>query len=57
MVRYVDNFSGGRRGAAAAEAFIEQGCAVIFCFRSYTMEPYARQLPNGNRLLSLLAGA
>ena len=54
MVRYLDNFSGGRRGAAAAEAFIALGCAVIFTYRTFTLEPYSRLLSTGNALLRTL---
>eukprot|EP01114_Cavostelium_apophysatum_P000754 TRINITY_DN10681_c0_g1_i1.p1 TRINITY_DN10681_c0_g1~~TRINITY_DN10681_c0_g1_i1.p1 ORF type:complete len:315 (-),score=54.16 TRINITY_DN10681_c0_g1_i1:13-957(-) len=41
-VRFVDNFSGGGRGSAATENFIEQGYAVIFLFRKTSLQPYSR---------------
>jgi phosphopantothenate---cysteine ligase (ATP) len=43
-VRFVDNFSGGNRGAASAEYFIEHGYAVIFLSRRHSLQPYTRHL-------------
>eukprot|EP00045_Choanoeca_perplexa_P004131 m.35646 g.35646 ORF g.35646 m.35646 type:complete len:305 (-) comp12412_c0_seq1:41-955(-) len=43
-VRFIDNFSGGRRGAASAEAFLEQGYSVVFFHRKFSLRPYERQL-------------
>lgn len=42
MVRFVDNFSAGTRGATAAEYFIDMGYAVIFLHRQFSLQPYAR---------------
>ena len=55
MVRFLDNFSGGRRGAATCEALLKQGCAVVFCHRKHSLEPFIRTLPTGTRLLAMLA--
>eukprot|EP01117_Protostelium_nocturnum_P016543 TRINITY_DN656_c1_g1_i2.p1 TRINITY_DN656_c1_g1~~TRINITY_DN656_c1_g1_i2.p1 ORF type:complete len:254 (-),score=58.92 TRINITY_DN656_c1_g1_i2:64-825(-) len=41
-VRFLDNFSGGGRGSASAEYFIEQGYAVIFMHRKNSLQPYQR---------------
>ncbi|CAI0402207.1 unnamed protein product [Linum tenue] len=45
-VRYIDNFSSGHRGAAAAEYFIEAGYAVVFLYRIGSVLPYTRSLPD-----------
>ena len=41
-VRFVDNFSAGTRGATSAEYFLQQGYAVIFLHRQYSLLPYSR---------------
>jgi len=41
-VRYLDNFSGGGRGSASAEYFIERGYGVIFLYRRHSLQPYGR---------------
>jgi len=41
-VRYLDNFSGGGRGSASAEYFIEHGYAVLFLYRRHSLQPYGR---------------
>lgn len=41
-VRYLDNFSGGRRGASSAEYFIKNGYSVIFLHRKNSLQPYSR---------------
>jgi phosphopantothenate-cysteine ligase len=41
-VRFLDNFSGGRRGAASAEYFLRNGYAVIFLHRKNSLEPFSR---------------
>ena len=51
-VRFLDNFSGGRRGAASVEAFLEQGYCVVFFHRKFSLRPYERQL--GDSALDLL---
>jgi len=43
-VRYLDNFSGGGRGSASVEHFIENGYAVIFLHRKNSLQPYQRHL-------------
>eukprot|EP00049_Salpingoeca_infusionum_P022743 m.8526 g.8526 ORF g.8526 m.8526 type:complete len:327 (-) comp5369_c0_seq1:3458-4438(-) len=45
MVRYIDNFSGGHRGAASVESFLKADFAVIFFHRKGSMLPFCRQLP------------
>ncbi|XP_045496534.1 phosphopantothenate--cysteine ligase [Colias croceus] len=52
-VRFVDNFSAGKRGAASAEYFLEQGYAVIFMHRQKSLEPFTRHF-NGPKLLDML---
>ncbi|KFH62818.1 hypothetical protein MVEG_11344 [Podila verticillata NRRL 6337] len=41
-VRFIDNFSAGTRGATSAEYFLEQGYAVIFMHRQFSLQPYSR---------------
>ena len=41
-VRFIDNFSAGTRGATSAEQFLENGYAVIFLHREYSLLPYSR---------------
>lgn len=41
-VRFIDNFSAGTRGATSAEYFLQQGYAVIFLHRQYSLLPYSR---------------
>ncbi|XP_050678056.1 phosphopantothenate--cysteine ligase [Leptidea sinapis] len=52
-VRFVDNFSAGRRGAASTEYFLEHGYAVIFMHRQKSLEPFARHF-SGPKLLDML---
>lgn len=42
MVRFVDNFSAGTRGATSAEYFLDAGYAVIFLHRQHSLLPYSR---------------
>lgn len=42
MVRFMDNFSGGTRGATSAEHFLRAGAAVIFLHRQYSLRPFSR---------------
>ena len=42
LIRYVDNFSAGTRGAASTEYFIKQGYAVIFLNREGSIQPFFR---------------
>ncbi|ONH70126.1 Phosphopantothenate--cysteine ligase CAB2 [Cyberlindnera fabianii] len=41
-VRFIDNFSAGTRGATSAEYFLEQGYAVVFLHREFSLLPYSR---------------
>ncbi|KAJ3354395.1 hypothetical protein HDU83_005320 [Entophlyctis luteolus] len=41
-VRFIDNFSAGTRGAISTEFFLDQGYAVIFLHRQYSLLPYSR---------------
>lgn len=41
-VRFVDNFSAGTRGATSAEYFLQEGYAVIFLHRQFSLLPYSR---------------
>ncbi|KAF9109200.1 hypothetical protein BGX27_007878 [Mortierella sp. AM989] len=41
-VRFIDNFSAGTRGATSAEYFLEEGYAVIFMHRQFSLQPYSR---------------
>lgn len=42
MVRFLDNFSNGSRGALSAEQFLEHGYAVVFLYRRYSNLPFYR---------------
>lgn len=52
-VRFVDNFSAGNRGSASAEYFLDQGYAVIFMYRTKSLEPFSRHF-TGQQLLDML---
>lgn len=41
-VRFIDNFSAGTRGATSTEYLLEQGYAVIFLHRQFSLLPYSR---------------
>lgn len=41
-VRFIDNFSAGTRGATSTEHLLEQGYAVIFLHRQFSLLPYSR---------------
>ena len=41
-VRFIDNFSAGTRGATSAEYFLQNGYAVIFLHRQFSLLPYSR---------------
>ncbi|EGD76755.1 phosphopantothenate-cysteine ligase [Salpingoeca rosetta] len=45
MVRFLDNFSRGKRGAASTEYFLDRGYAVIFFTRRGSRRPFLRALP------------
>ncbi|PIK54374.1 putative phosphopantothenate--cysteine ligase [Apostichopus japonicus] len=54
-VRFIDNFSTGTRGSAAAEYFLQAGYAVIFIHRRKTLMPFRRHLDkNGSKGLTIL---
>ena len=42
MVRFLDNFSAGTRGAASAEYFLAAGYAVLFLSRQHSQFPFTR---------------
>ncbi|XP_006886591.1 PREDICTED: phosphopantothenate--cysteine ligase [Elephantulus edwardii] len=44
-VRFLDNFSSGRRGATSAEAFLAAGYGVLFLYRSRSAFPFAHRFP------------
>lgn len=52
-VRFLDNFSSGRRGAASAEHFLASGYAVVFLHRQRSLFPYARAFSAVNLLDAL----
>ncbi|NWH42117.1 PPCS ligase, partial [Chloropsis hardwickii] len=54
-VRFLENFSSGRRGAASAERLVRAGYAVCFLHRARSAFPWARALPpHGPALLDAL---
>jgi len=44
MVRSVENFSTGTRGARSAEVFMRAGYPVIFFHRKETMQPFSIEI-------------
>jgi len=48
-VRFIDNFSAGTRGATSAEYFLEEGYAVIFLHRQYSLLPFSRHYSHNTR--------
>jgi len=42
VVRFLDNFSAGTRGATSAEYFLRSGYAVIFLHRQFSLQPFSR---------------
>lgn len=44
-VRFLDNFSSGRRGATSAEAFLAAGYGVLFLHRARSAFPFAHRFP------------
>ncbi|XP_068924261.1 phosphopantothenate--cysteine ligase-like isoform X2 [Petaurus breviceps papuanus] len=44
-VRFLDNFSSGRRGAASAESFLRAGYGVLFLYRARSAFPFAHHFP------------
>ena len=54
-VRFIDNFSAGTRGSASAEYFLEQGYAVIFLHRQFSLQPFTRSFSHSsNHFLDFL---
>ncbi|RUS86237.1 hypothetical protein EGW08_005979 [Elysia chlorotica] len=43
-VRFIDNFSIGRRGATSAEYFLKQGYAVLYLYRHRSLQPFHHRL-------------
>ena len=56
-IRRVDNFSGGARGAASTEYFLEEGYAVIFLARAHSAQPFVRSAPDVEQLLAAVQPA
>lgn len=54
-VRFIDNFSSGKRGSCSAQAFFEEGYSVIFYHRTGSFIPYLHNLGKGYTGLELLA--
>ncbi|GAA5975845.1 hypothetical protein JCM10908_005299 [Rhodotorula pacifica] len=56
VVRFLDNFSAGTRGAASAEHFLRTGrYAVIFLHRQHSLQPFSRHYSHStNPFLDLL---
>ncbi|CAO1637112.1 unnamed protein product [Sympodiomycopsis kandeliae] len=55
VVRFLDNFSAGTRGATSAEYFLSAGYAVIFMHRQHSLSPYTRHYSHTtNPFLDLL---
>lgn len=52
-VRFVDNFSAGSRGSSSAEYFLQNNYAVIFLFRTKSLEPFTRHF-SGQQFLDML---
>ncbi|PWN32203.1 DFP-domain-containing protein [Meira miltonrushii] len=56
VVRFLDNFSAGTRGATSAEYFLAAGYAVIFMHRQHSLSPYTRHYSHTtNPFLDLLS--
>eukprot|EP01083_Nonionella_stella_P037097 101152_1 len=43
-VRFIDNFSGGTRGSASCEYFLQKECQVIFLQRKGSISPFIRHI-------------
>ncbi|KAI0319307.1 phosphopantothenate-cysteine ligase [Amylostereum chailletii] len=55
VVRFLDNFSAGTRGATSAEYFLRAGYAVIFMHRQFSLQPFSRHYSHStNPFLDLL---
>ncbi|KAG8853994.1 hypothetical protein FRB96_007857 [Tulasnella sp. 330] len=56
VVRFLDNFSAGTRGATSAEYFLKAGYAVIFMHRQFSLQPFSRHYSHTlNPFMDLLA--
>ncbi|KAE8222479.1 hypothetical protein CF319_g4337 [Tilletia indica] len=56
VVRFLDNFSAGTRGATSAEYFLSSGYAVIFMHRQHSLSPFTRHYSHTtNPFLDLLS--
>jgi phosphopantothenate-cysteine ligase len=53
-VRFIDNFSGGNRGSASAEYFLQQGYSVLFVYRKNSLKPFSRHLQLATDLADFL---
>ena len=42
MVRFLDNFSRGERGASSAEVFLSKGYRVVYLYRQGSIYPFTR---------------
>ncbi|KAF5368969.1 hypothetical protein D9758_003005 [Tetrapyrgos nigripes] len=55
VVRFLDNFSAGTRGATSAEYFLKAGYAVLFMHRQFSLQPFSRHYSHStNPFLDLL---
>ncbi|KAL0579190.1 Phosphopantothenate--cysteine ligase cab2 [Marasmius crinis-equi] len=55
VVRFLDNFSAGTRGATSAEYFLQAGYAVVFMHRQFSLQPFSRHYSHStNPFLDLL---
>ncbi|XP_007492996.1 phosphopantothenate--cysteine ligase isoform X1 [Monodelphis domestica] len=52
-VRFLDNFSSGRRGAVSAESFLSAGYGVLFLHRARSAFPFAHRFPPQTWLAAL----
>ncbi|KAF7289875.1 Phosphopantothenate--cysteine ligase CAB2 [Mycena indigotica] len=56
VVRFLDNFSAGTRGATSAEYFLKADYAVIFMHRQFSLQPFSRHYSHStNPFLDFLA--
>ena len=53
MVRYIDNFSTGTRGAISVEYFLKHNYSVIFLQRTGSVSPFIRHFLNSGRYASV----
>ena len=48
-VRFIDNFSAGTRGATSAEYLLQEGYAVVFLHRQFSLLPFSRHYSHNTR--------